>query len=83
MQTSWYDGSHRDGMVDLVQSVAALGGAVGWLAVPPPEEVDQWLASCEGARIAVATEGDQVLACGVWRRQRGAGARSGPAGSGR
>ncbi len=68
MQTAWYDGSHRDGMVELVQSVAALGGAVGWLSVPPPDEVDRWLASCEGARVAIATEGDRVLACGVWRR---------------
>ncbi|MCU1587817.1 MAG: GCN5-related N-acetyltransferase [Frankiales bacterium] len=68
MQTSWYDGSHRDGLVDLVQAVAALRGAVGWLSVPDPDEVDQWLSSCEGARVALATDADRVLACGVWRR---------------
>jgi ribosomal protein S18 acetylase RimI-like enzyme len=68
VQTTWYDGRHRDGMVDLVQSVAALGGAIGWLSVPPPEEVDDWLAAVAGARIAIATEGDTVLACGLWRR---------------
>lgn len=68
MQTSWYDGSHRDGMVDLVQSVAALGGAIGWLSIPTPEEVDGWLTSVASARVAIATEGAKVLACGVWRR---------------
>ncbi|MCW2543400.1 MAG: GCN5-related N-acetyltransferase [Frankiales bacterium] len=71
MQTSWYDGSWRDGVVELVQSVAALGGAVGWLTVPPPEDVDSWLASIASigdARMAIATEGDRVLASGIWRR---------------
>ena len=69
MHTSWYDGGHRDGLVDLVQSVAAQGGAVGWVVVPSPEEVDGWLASLADARLAVATEGTTVLACGFWRRQ--------------
>ncbi|MCU1587737.1 MAG: GCN5-related N-acetyltransferase, partial [Frankiales bacterium] len=55
-------------MVDLVQSVAALGGAIGWLSVPPAEEVDAWLSSVESARVAIATEGDRVVACGLWRR---------------
>jgi ribosomal protein S18 acetylase RimI-like enzyme len=68
VQTSWYDGSRRDGLVELVQAVAAQGGAVGWLEVPPPEDVDRWLATTNDARMAVATDGDQVLACGTWRR---------------
>ena len=68
MQTAWYDARHRDGMVDLVRAVAALGGAVGWLEVPSEAEVDDWLASVAGERMAVATEGDRVLASGLWRR---------------
>jgi ribosomal protein S18 acetylase RimI-like enzyme len=68
VQTTWYDASHRDGVVQLVQSVVALGGAVGWLSVPTPDEVDAWLTSLTDARLAVAHEDGRVLACGTWRR---------------
>lgn len=71
MQTTWYDGRHRDGMVDLVRAVASTGGAVGWVEVPSPEEVDDWLASLEDARLAVVTDGDTVLGAGFWRRYPG------------
>lgn len=68
MHTGWYDASLRDGMVALVQAVAATGGAVGWLEVPSEAEVDEWLASVAGSRMAVASDGERVLACGIWRR---------------
>jgi ribosomal protein S18 acetylase RimI-like enzyme len=70
VDVGWYDEGHRDGLVALVQAVAASGGAVGWLTVPPPEEVDAWLAGllASGARLAVATEGLRVLGCGALRR---------------
>lgn len=72
MDVSWYDQEHRDGLVALVQAVAATGGAVGWLAVPPPAEVDAWLGRllASGAQLAVATDGDQVLGCGAVRREQ-------------
>jgi ribosomal protein S18 acetylase RimI-like enzyme len=71
MHVTWYDEHLRDGMVELVRAVSATGGAVGWLTVPPPEDVDVWLASVlqGGSRLAVAVARDQVLACGYWRRQ--------------
>lgn len=69
MQLTWYGGSHRDGMLQLVRAVAATGGAVGWLKVPTEPEVDEWLASVSAARMAVAVDGDRVLACGIWQRQ--------------
>lgn len=68
MQTSWYDASHRDGIVELVQAVVEQGGAIGWFAVPTPAEVDAWLVSVEDARLAVAADDERVLACGFWRR---------------
>jgi ribosomal protein S18 acetylase RimI-like enzyme len=71
VQVRWYDGSHRDGIVELVQAVAATGGAVGWLEVPAPAEVGRWLGRLlgSGARLAVATDAGQVVACGAVRRQ--------------
>lgn len=66
----WYRPDHTDGIVDLVQAVAATGGAVGWLTVPPPEDVHDWLVSLPPARLAVACEGSRVLGCGVLRRHR-------------
>lgn len=71
MQVRWYDGSHRDGIVELVQAVAATGGAVGWTEVPPPDEVDHWLTRLlgSGARLAVALDDGRVLACGAVRRE--------------
>ena len=73
MRVEDYGSAHRDGLVALVQAVAATGGAVGWLAVPPPEEVDGWLARLlgGGARLLVALDGEQVLGCGSWRRYDG------------
>lgn len=80
VHVTWYGGpvgvevpgrTERDGLVQLVQAVAATGGAVGWLAVPSPDEVDAWLAQlmASGARLAVANEDRRVLACGAWRRE--------------
>lgn len=73
MQTAWYDGAHRAGLAELVRGVAATGGAVGWVQVPSEEEVDAWIASVldSGARLAVAVEGDRVLAAGYWHRRPG------------
>lgn len=72
VHTTWYDGSQRDGMVRLVQDVVAQGGAIGWFEVPSANDVDDWLLSVSAARMAVVTEGDQVLACGFWRRHEAA-----------
>lgn len=50
--------------------MAALGGAVGWLTVPPDDEVHRWLTGLldAGARLAVAEQDGEVLGCGAWRR---------------
>ena len=76
MQLLWCDdasrppGEVRDGLVALVQAVAATGGAVGWLSVPPVAEVQAWLDGLLGSgsrlAVAVAPEG-AVLGCGAWR----------------
>ena len=70
MNVSWYDESHRPGLVTLVQAVAAQGGAVGWLHVPSEQEVLSWLDGLTDVTLAVATEDGQVLGCGGLRRQR-------------
>ena len=72
MPVSWYDASHRDGLVALVQSVAAVGGAVGWLHVPEPDEVLAWLDGLPeaGVRLVVASDQGEVLGCGGLRRLR-------------
>ena len=72
MRVSWYDESHTPGLTAVVQAVAAAGGAVGWLHVPDPAEVLAWLEGLaeSGVRLAVATEGEEVLGCGGLRRQR-------------
>lgn len=72
MHVSWYDASHRDGLVSLVQSVAAVGGAVGWLHVPEPDEVLEWVdrLTTEGVRLAVASDQGEVVGCGGLRRLR-------------
>lgn len=64
----------RRGVTGLVQQVAALGGAVGWLSVPPPAEVQIWLDGllASGARLAVAERDGELLGCGAWRRFDGA-----------
>jgi ribosomal protein S18 acetylase RimI-like enzyme len=73
VRVSWFGEHHREGMVPLVQAVVAAGGAVGWLTTPPPVQVDAWVTGlvASGARLAVATEEDQPLACGAWRRYEG------------
>ena len=68
---TWYAERHLAGLTELVQAVAAGGGAVGWLTVPSPEEVAGWIDSvrAEGGRLAVVSEGSTVLACGYWSRR--------------
>ena len=72
MRVCWYDESHASGLVALVQAVASVGGAVGWLHVPEPPEVLHWLEGLtdSGVRLAVATDGELVLGCGGLRRLR-------------
>jgi ribosomal protein S18 acetylase RimI-like enzyme len=72
VHVSWYDASHRDGLVALVRSVAAVGGAVGWLQVPEPEEVLEWVDGlpAAGVRLAIASDQGEVLGCGGLRRLR-------------
>jgi ribosomal protein S18 acetylase RimI-like enzyme len=60
-----YEPEDRDALVDLVQAVSGTGGAVGWLSVPTPEEIDAWIASIRGE--LVVTDG----ACGIWTRRPG------------
>ena len=71
----WIDGPPdagvRAGIRQLVQAVAATGGAVGWMEVPPPHEVDAWLDGLlgDGARLVTAYDGSGVLVgSGAWRR---------------
>ncbi len=73
MRVTWCGERHRAGLVDLVQAVAATGGAVGWLSVPRADDVLAWLDGmlASGARLAVCTDGGTVLACGAWRRYDG------------
>ncbi|MGB8652781.1 MAG: GNAT family N-acetyltransferase [Mycobacteriales bacterium] len=73
MQVRWYDESDRAGLTALVQAVAAEGGAVGWLSVPAPEQVHDWVGRllAGGARLAVAGGPGEVVACGSWRRYDG------------
>jgi ribosomal protein S18 acetylase RimI-like enzyme len=70
VQVSWFAGQD---LVPLVQAVAATGGAVGWLTVPPAHEVQAWASSvsASGACFAVAHDGPEVLGCGYWRRLDG------------
>lgn len=78
MDVTWYDEGHLPGLVDLVQAVAGTGGAVGWLTVPSPAEVQVWLRDllASGARLAVALDsgdggnGDKVVGCAGLRRQQ-------------
>jgi ribosomal protein S18 acetylase RimI-like enzyme len=58
----------------VVTAVVALGGAVGWLAVPERAETDAWTdeqveraARGDGA-LALASYGGRVEALGTWRR---------------
>jgi len=63
-----YDDVHA-----LVAQVAALGGAVGWLSVPPRDEVARWLDGvlAEGARFLTVSCAGELLGVGHWARLRG------------
>ena len=71
----WIDGPPdagvRAGIRGLVQAVAATGGAVGWMEVPPLQEVDAWLDGllADGARLVTAYDASGALVgSGAWRR---------------
>ena len=68
IRLSW-DPPPKDQLYDVVAAVAALGGAVGWLEVPPWAEVDAWLDDVlPRARFASAYDEDRLVACGYWTR---------------
>lgn len=54
----------------LIQAVAALGGAVGWLTVPDRSETDVWLDTVlkNGGRVAVVRIDGRIEALGLWSR---------------
>jgi ribosomal protein S18 acetylase RimI-like enzyme len=62
-----YRDTDRDALVALVQAVAELGGAVGFLAVPSPDEVDVWREALQ-AQLLVAVEDGRLVACGALKR---------------
>ncbi|MCU1601386.1 MAG: GCN5-related N-acetyltransferase [Frankiales bacterium] len=62
-----YEDSDREGLVALVQPVAALGGAVGFLEVPTADEVEQWRLDLH-AELLVALDSGRLVACGALRR---------------
>ena len=53
--------------------MAATGGAVGWLEVPPPDEVRAWADTLEHA--VLAHLGDRLVGSGSWGRHDYAVAR--------
>lgn len=59
-----------DGLHTLIVETAALGGAVGWLTVPSPEETRGWLNGvlASGARLVVAEDDGVVVGTAHWRR---------------
>ena len=63
-----YDERDQPGLVDLVQAVAALGGAVGFLSVPTPAEVEAWREGLRAELLVVVDDQDRVLGCGALRR---------------
>ena len=60
---SWLDPADPpyDALTELVQAVAATGGAVGWLRVPPPREVHAWVDGLSGQRTVLAHDGDRLV----------------------
>ena len=62
-----YVDTDRNGLVALVQAVAELGGAVGFLAVPDPDEIDVWRESLQAELLVVVEEG-RLAACGALKR---------------
>ena len=74
MELVWADaGTDLFLLVPLVQAVAATGGAVGWLHVPPPAEVTAWAAGllAGGTHLLLAVVDGDVLGCGAWTRSAG------------
>ena len=74
MKLSWVDcTTDLSALVPLVQAVAATGGAVGWLQVPPPQEVTAWASGLidQGTSLLLATEGAGAVGCGAWTRMAG------------
>ncbi len=67
-----YAGVHR-----VIATVAALGGAVGWLHEPARAEVDRWLDALMGqvqdgrARLLVVRRDGRIEALGYWARLAG------------
>ena len=55
-----------DALTGLAQAVAATGGAVGWLEVPPADEVRAWADTLEHA--VLAHLGDRLVGSGSWGR---------------
>lgn len=55
-----------DAYVELVQAVAAAGGAVGWLEVPPPSDVRAWVDSLVGTRTVLAHDDGRLVGSGSW-----------------
>lgn len=54
----------------LVATVVGLGGAVGWLEVPSPEQTRDWFDGVlrEKGRLVLLRSPGEVLACGYWQR---------------
>ncbi len=54
----------------LVAAVVGLGGAVGWLEVPSPEQTRSWFDDVllAGGRLVLVRAPGEVLACGYWSR---------------
>jgi len=63
------DAATYAGVHALVAAVAATGGAVGWLEVPPERESRDWLDGvlASGGRLVLATRGNSVAGCGYWQ----------------
>ena len=75
MELSWLDPAEPpdpDAVHRVVEGVMALGGAVGWLAVPGREETARWLAervaevASGRSRVAVVRGGGRVEGIGRW-----------------
>jgi ribosomal protein S18 acetylase RimI-like enzyme len=70
-----FDPAERAGVVQLVTAVMQAGGAVGWIGVPTPGEIETWLTGVLGdvgrgrARLAVVADPELgVAGLGRWVR---------------